>query len=246
MRFFATIFLFMSTVSALSIRDLSWVFGKKEKRMTNSLVTSVKTVKSTAYYNISEGTFCHTNGANLCVSPDVIAICTNHSTVLLNCPTILGYPYGVGSACVETSNTYGLTRGLCVTGSSNFTTKANASNFENATTLVTRGSPLKQVSLEFTNVIPSKSVYISRSSLTEWSCNQTLCNSEYPFLVNTCFNGTQYPVNCNSALRTSFGGAECRNVGYRGQGVCVYTNSSRSATRLNETAVKDMASRALW
>ncbi|CAB41659.1 hypothetical protein POMI540_4269 [Schizosaccharomyces pombe] len=207
------------------------------KRATDTFPDLSSAIASTSYYNISEGTYCHVSGSNLCVSPDVIAICANHSTVLLNCPTVLGYPKGRGSACVETNSSYGLTRGLCQIGSSNYSTSANSSNFDNAnvinvTTSVSSGSTSTHskrssgISLSYTNIV-DQPILFTRDSSMDWSCNMTLCNTDYPYLVNTCFNGTQYPVNCNSALRTPFGGATCRNIGYKGQGICVYTNDSR-------------------
>ncbi|EPY49992.1 hypothetical protein SPOG_03461 [Schizosaccharomyces cryophilus OY26] len=211
-----------------------------EKR--SALYDMSNKIASTSYYNISEGTFCHVSGSNLCVSPQVIAICANHSTVLLNCPTVLGYPTGQGASCIATEPSYGLTRGLCQIGASNYSGKTNSSNFdtESSSNKNTKKSAFPKLSLSYSNVV-EKPLLFARNSLDEWACNKTYCNEEYPYLVNTCFNGTQYPVNCNSALRTPFGGATCRNVGYQNQGICVYTNDSRAAlskTNLsNDTAV---------
>ncbi|EPX71840.1 uncharacterized protein SOCG_03776 [Schizosaccharomyces octosporus yFS286] len=188
-------------------------------------------IANTAYYNISEGTYCHVSGSNLCVSPQVIAICANHSTVLLNCPTVLGYPSDQGASCVSTDPSYGLTRGLCQIGASNFSGTTNSSNFDakssSATNKNTRKSAFPKLSLSYSNIV-EKPLVFARDSLDQWACNKTYCNEDYPYLVNTCFNGTQYPVNCNNALRTPFGGATCQNIGYQNQGICVYTNKTRS------------------
>ncbi|WBW74881.1 Schizosaccharomyces specific protein [Schizosaccharomyces osmophilus] len=192
-------------------------------------------IANTPYYNISEGTYCHVSGSNLCVSPQVIAICANHSTVLLNCPTVLGYPSDQGASCIATEPYYGLTRGLCQIGASNSSGTSNSSNFDTKSSSPSKSSKksaLPKLSLSYSNVV-EKPLLFARDSLDQWACNKTYCNEEYPHLVNTCFNGTQYPVNCNNALRTAYGGATCQNIGYENQGICVYTNNSRALPKLN-------------
>ncbi|BFZ61464.1 hypothetical protein YB2330_002530 [Saitoella coloradoensis] len=199
---------------------------------------SSSSFSTTSNSNLTSGAYCPANGGNQCATSDVISICANHTQVLLNCNDVLG---GLGAAaCVLTSGN-DIAMGACQVGASNYTANKSV-----GTTL--KGSKgVQAMGLSKVADTDEDEDDISEDALPGWndpddgaydSCTKTVCSELESHVVLMCFNGTAYPVNCNDALSTPFGGATCINWGDSGQGVCEYANATNvvgNGTSVNST-----------
>ncbi|GAO46037.1 hypothetical protein SAICODRAFT_149140 [Saitoella complicata NRRL Y-17804] len=220
------------------IADLPSTTTSSSSSASTSSSNSASSSSATINSNLTSGAYCPTNGGNQCAASDVISICANHTQVLLNCNDVLG---GLGAAaCVLTSGN-DIAVGACQVGASNYSAGKSTGP------ILKSSKGVQAMGLSKVADTDEDEDDITEDALPGWNdpddgaydpCTKTVCSELESYVVLMCFNGTAYPVNCNDALSTSFGGATCINWGESGQGVCEYANATNvvgNGTSVNST-----------